>query len=573
MMNYALPGLILTGASGFVGRNFIKAAGGRYRLFCIARRSMEEAGVQPNANLRWIQVDIAEKERLNNVLQRVRGHGGADYVVHLAGYYDFTNQDHPEYTRTNIEGTRNMLEIAKELEVKRFVFASSQAACPFGPVISESTSPDAPIPYARSKRAGEELLRAYSPAVPGAIVRIAAVFSDWCEYPPLYTLLNSWCSGKWLESRLLAGRGRSALPYVHVQDLVQCFLRILEKSNQLEPLCVFNAGPDGAVSHLDLFRIASQFYANKTLQPIFVPRLLLVPMICIRRLQRRLQGKKPFEQLWMAKYIDERLVADSSHTQRILNWRPTPRKSITRRLVFLIENMKRNPELWRQWNEAMLHKGGNRSHLVLHEALCDAMEVAREAVVAALADQLLAPDEVEQAIVAHSLDGEQPQSNVGCIQALRTLPRAVAESFLRLLCQLIVTVMRTRNRPMMQQYAHTVAFLPMTAGFANGLASRSLFILGEHLIHRFRERNRFRQLSPRADDYIAMTIHMAIDRIEDQAEMAKLQSPILLEELREMVPPLDNSELEKVIAKLEALANEAASGQSWTSPLAQDSHE
>lgn len=127
--------------------------------------------------------------------------------------------------------------------------------------------------------------------------------------------------------------------------------------------------------------------------------------------------------------------------------------------------------------------------------------------------------------------------------------------------------MHTRNRPMMQQYAHTIAFLPMTAGFAGGLASHSLFILGEYLIRRFRGRNRFSRLSPRADDYITMTIHMANDRIEDEVELAKLQSPALLKELRAMAPPQDNGELEKVIAKLEELCSEAASGQSWTSPL------
>ncbi len=566
-MNHALPGLILTGASGFVGRNFIKAATGRYRLFCVARRSMEEAGVRSDVNLRWIQVDIAERERLGKLLQRVRDHGGADYVVHLAGYYDFTNQDHPEYSRTNIEGTRHMLEIAKELGVKRFVFASSQAACPFGPVITEATPADAPIPYARSKRAGEELLREYAPFVPGAIVRVAAVFSDWCEYPPLYTLINSWCSGKWLESHLLAGRGRSALPYVHVQDLVQCLLKILQKSDRLDRLCVFNAGPDGTVSHLELFCIATQFYYNRALRPFFVPRWLLAPMILIRRLQSHLRGKEPFEQLWMVRYIDERLVADSSLTRRILGWQPTPRKSITRRLVFLIENMKRNPELWRQWNEAMLHKSTDRPQLVLHEMLCEALEAARESALSSVTQQLLSRDEVVRDMTAQSLDGEQPQSYADYIKLLNTMPRPVVDSFLCLLYQLIVTVMRTRNRPMMQQYAHTIAFLPMTAGFANGLASRSLFILGEYLIHRFRGRSRFRLLTPRADDYITMTIHMAIDRIEDQMELAKLQAPGLTEELRATAVPRDNAELEKVVGKLEELCREAASGQSWTSPL------
>lgn len=570
MMNTALPGVILTGASGFVGRNFIKAAVGRYRLFCVARRSMEEAGVQPDANLRWIQVDIAEKKKLNKLLLRVRQHGGADYVVNLAGYYDFTNQEHPEYTRTNILGTRNMLEIAKKLEVQRFVFASSQAACPFGPVITERTAPDAPIPYAYSKRAGEELLQEFAATVPGAIVRIAAVFSDWCEYPPLYTLLNNWCSGKWLESRVIAGCGRSAIPYIHVQDLVQCLLRILEKSDELERLCIFNAGPDGAVSHLELFRIASQYFSNRPLRPLFVPRWLLAPMILARRVLSRLQGKEPFERLWMVKYIDEQLVADSSQTRRILGWKPTPRKSITRRLVFLIENMKRDPELWRQWNEAMLFKETARPHLALFELLCESLEDAREEVVKSIAEQLRTRNAVVAAITAQSLDGEQPQSYTSCIRLLAAMHSPVALSFLRLLYQLIVTVMRTRNRPMMQQYAHTIAFVPMTAGFANGLASRSLFILGEYLILRFRGRKRFKQLTPDAADYVTLTIHMAIDRIEDQVELAKLQSPSLLEELRAMAPPQDNAELEKVVAKLEELCSEVASGQSWTSPLLQE---
>jgi hypothetical protein len=37
-----------------------------------------------------------------------------------------------------------------------------------------------------------------------------------------------------------------------------------------------------------------------------------------------------------------------------------------------------------------------------------------------------------------------------------------------------------------------------------------------------------------------------------------------------MAPPQDNTELEKVIVKLEELCSEAASGQSWTSPLVQE---
>lgn len=569
-MDSTLPGVLLTGASGFVGRNFIKAASGRFRLFCVARRSMEEAGVQPEANLRWLQVDIADRDKLLGNVQRLRDYGGIDYVVNLAGYYDFTNEEHPEYLRTNVGGTRNMLDLAKELGVRRFVFASSQAACRFGVTVTEETPADATIPYARSKRAGEELVRQYAQWVPGAIVRIAAVYSDWCEYPPLYTMLNNWCSGKFFESHILAGHGRSAIPYVHVQDLVQLFLRILEKSRELEQLCVFNGGPDGAVSHLELFNIATHFYYNTPRRPFFTPRWLLTPMVTAKQLLCHFQGKEPFERLWMLDYVDQQLVADSSRTRSLLGWKTTPRKAITRRLVFLIENMKKNPDLWRSWNEAMLVRSGDRPHLVLHDLLCDALAAARDDVVDTITAQLLDRDAVVESITAQTIDAEQPQGQASCVRALRAMDRRVAHSFIRLLYQLIVTVMRTSNRPMMQQYAHTIAFLPVSAGFENGLVSRSLFVIGELLIERFRSRPKFRQLTSKAEDYITMTIHMAIDQIEDQVELARLQSPLLLEELKKMPPPADNHRLELVVTQLEELCNEAVAGHSWTSPTVKE---
>ena len=175
-MDSRLPGLVLTGASGFVGRNVIKAATGRFRLYCIARRSMEEAGVQPDGNLRWLQVDLGDRDGVLALAGRLRG--AVDYVASLAGYYAFTNAEHFESVRTNVHGTGSLLDVAREVGAKRFVFASSQAACPFGVTVTEDTPPDADIPYARSKRAGEELVREYSQWLPGVIVRIAAVFSD-----------------------------------------------------------------------------------------------------------------------------------------------------------------------------------------------------------------------------------------------------------------------------------------------------------------------------------------------------------------------------------------------------------
>ena len=541
-MDTSLPGILLSGASGLVGRNFIRAARGRYRLFCLARRSMEEAGIQSDANLRWLQVDIGERDKLLGFAALLRSYGGVQFVVNLAGYYDFTNREHPEYTRTNIHGTTNMLDLAKELAVQRFVFASSQAACPFGAVVREETLPRAEMPYAQSKRAGEELVQHYVQHFPCSIVRIAAVFSDWCEYPPLYTLLNNWLSGKMLETRILAGRGLSAVPYIHVQDLARFLLRILEKNAGLPALSIVNAGPDGTVSHLDLFRVATRSFYGRNIQPIFTPVWLLAPMILARRFLSRLQGKTAFEQLWMLRYVDQQLIADSSLTRKLLSWRPTPRKHIIRRLVFLIENMQKSPDLWRSANEAMLHKAIDRPQLLLHEELCAALESCRTEAVAALA----------------------AQQGQGIVSA-KDSNDLFLQTYFHLLCQLISTVIRTRNRPMMQQYACTIAFQPILTGMGMQLSSHLLFESGEELIARLRHLPQLHRLIVRADEYLTMMVHMAVDQVEDQFDLLRLQSPVPLEGFGSMPHPAVQ-DLERVIRQLEGLSREAAAGLSWSGP-------
>ncbi len=552
-MDYRLPGLILTGASGLVGRNFIKAAAGNFRLFCIARRSMEEVGVLADSNLRWTQVDIADWGDLKDLIQRTKDYGGVDYILHLAGYYDFTNKDHPNYVRTNIEGTKNVLELAKQLEVKRFIFASSLAACPFGTTVNETSPATADMPYARSKRAGEELVREYSQWFPCVTVRIAAVFSDWCEYPPLYTLLNNWLSGKPLASRLVAGKGLSAIPYIHVHDLIQFFFRVIEQSDELPHHLILNASPDGKVCHLDLFHLATHSHYAKPHSPLFIHRRLLQPMILARQLLSRLQGKEPFEQLWMLDYVDRQLVADSAQTRSLLAWEPNPRKSITRRLVFLIENMQRNPELWRVWNEAMLRKAHDRPYLVLHQMMGDVLEKIRNEAVEVLTDQLMGADrQMAAPDIARFLDA---------------IKRDVVQSYLRLLLQLVLTVVRTRNRPMMRQYAFIIALQTMETGISKSVESYFLYAIGEFLISRLRFHPELLRHSPKAGEYIPVAIHMAIDRIEDQAELSRMQNPRLFEELERHPPPQETTAFEEVVIELERLCNEAVSGQSWSSPL------
>ena len=127
-MSDSLPRLILTGASGIVGRSFLPAVQDRFQIYAIARRPQQKAKVPRHPNIHWLQVDIGDREALSTIFSHIRERGGADYVIHLAAHYDFDNIELADYEHTNVNGTRYMLEESKRLGIAHFIFASPDGA-------------------------------------------------------------------------------------------------------------------------------------------------------------------------------------------------------------------------------------------------------------------------------------------------------------------------------------------------------------------------------------------------------------------------------------------------------------
>jgi len=306
-MDSSSASVVITGASGFIGRHFLETIRDTHTVIAIARRSAREAGIPDHPNVHWIQWDIGGMQSFDEVRQQIVRLGGADFLFHLAAFYDFNYSDDLAYERTNITGTRNVIRLATELHVKRFVFASSLAACNFprpGTSITEQTPVDANFAYARTKKAGEEMVREVSGDMASTIIRFAAVFSDWCEYPPLYKFLETWLSRKY-DSRILGGKGESAVPYIHISDLVKIFQVIMQKSHLLPQFDIYAASPDGSTSHRELFELATHDFFGTDVKPVFLPRLVAFPGILLRNLMGYLHlTPMPFEKLWMLKYLD-----------------------------------------------------------------------------------------------------------------------------------------------------------------------------------------------------------------------------------------------------------------------------
>jgi nucleoside-diphosphate-sugar epimerase len=352
------PRLVITGAAGFLGTRLIRTLRDRYRIVAIDREPPGEIALAEDPNVQWHRIDLADGAAVRETFDRVRREGGARALFHFAAYYDFTGEEHREYQRTNIDAMRIVLENSCDLGLDRFIFASSVAACEYpapGEAITEKTPPHGPHVYAISKRAGEEMLHEFADRVPSCIVRFAAMFSDWCEYPPLYFFMDTWLSDRW-NARLLGGRGRSAIPFLHVRDATVFLRRVLDRAGDLEGVEVLNASTNGAISHQQLFEVATEHYFGKKRKPIHVPRILCGPGMWGRDLMGRILGNRPFERPWMAGHIDRQLTVDATHTQQRLDWKPHERLDILRRIPFMIENTKTSPMEWNGRNlEALEH--------------------------------------------------------------------------------------------------------------------------------------------------------------------------------------------------------------------------
>jgi dihydroflavonol-4-reductase len=128
--------VFLTGATGFVGHHVAKALaaeGADLRL--LTRKSSNLANLEGIAG-DTIVGDLSEPASLKPPL------AGCDAVVHVAADYRLWIPDPAAMYRANVDGTRELLRMAREARVKRFVYTSSVATMRFrtdGIVINEDT--------------------------------------------------------------------------------------------------------------------------------------------------------------------------------------------------------------------------------------------------------------------------------------------------------------------------------------------------------------------------------------------------------------------------------------------------
>jgi len=171
--------VLVTGATGALGPRVVEAlCQSGYSVRILALNPPEQGALPPAIDLR-----IGDINNLKDIRSAFKG---VQHVLHMAAMLHIMNPTRdqiPLYKLVNVDGTRTVVKVALEANVKRLIFFSTIAVYgdSAGSVLNEGTSPRPGTVYAQSKRQAEQIvLDAYlSDGQPlGTVLRLAAVYGS-----------------------------------------------------------------------------------------------------------------------------------------------------------------------------------------------------------------------------------------------------------------------------------------------------------------------------------------------------------------------------------------------------------
>jgi len=236
--------VLVTGGAGYVGSVLVpKMLDKGYRvkvldLYMYGDHVLD--AVKSNPNLEQIKGDIRDRALLEKVIP------GCDSVIHLAC---ISNDPSFELDPTlgksiNYDAFFDLVEVSKKSKVGRFIYASSSSV--YGIKEEENVTEDLALEpltdYSKYKALCEDvLLKAQSPDFTTVIIRPATV----CGYSPRLRLdltVNILTNHAVNNGKITVFGGEQKRPNIHIEDMADVYLHLLELPDEKVAGKVFNAG-------------------------------------------------------------------------------------------------------------------------------------------------------------------------------------------------------------------------------------------------------------------------------------------------------------------------------------------
>lgn len=223
--------VIITGASGFVGKDFMKTIDhDAYEITVLTRNKEKLIGLF-DPSVRIVEADLTDLESLKTAFQN------QDVLINLAAEVRNTEQ----LAKTNIDGTKNCIDAIRMSGIKRVIHLSSVGVIgkPYSNIaikLNENVEPTPQNEYERTKNISEQLFSEASQLglFELVVLRPTNVFG---EYHPFNALLNLMKTVQ--DSKPLIYVANSVVNYVYVSDVSASLIEALK--SRIKP-GVYNVG-------------------------------------------------------------------------------------------------------------------------------------------------------------------------------------------------------------------------------------------------------------------------------------------------------------------------------------------
>lgn len=259
--------ILVTGGAGFIGSNFI-----HYWLrehpddeivnldaLTYAANLESLADVENHPHYQFVKGDITDAALVDGLV------AACDLIVHFAAesHVDRSIADSAAFIKTNVEGTRVLLEAARRQGLKRFHHVSTDEV--FGaldfdsPKFSEKTPYDPRSPYSASKAASDHLVRSYYHTY-GLPITISNCSNNYGPYQHPEKLIPHFVTNLLKgEPVTVYGDGKNIRDWIYVDDHNRGLDLIISKGRIGETYCLGgNSECDNLSLTKDILRLMGQ---------------------------------------------------------------------------------------------------------------------------------------------------------------------------------------------------------------------------------------------------------------------------------------------------------------------------
>ncbi len=265
MINQTNKRILITGAAGFVGQHLVHYLQDQgYQIVALVRENTDTLALK---GVEIFRGDLRQKDSLYPAFAQP-----FDAIVHLA-----TTMKGPweEYKESTVQGTRRLLEIARDRKVNRFIYMSSIAvheASPnsqaviteYSPLVKQGLSH-----YERSKIEAEGIVQEFmKEGVACTILRSGVIYGPGgALYPPRLGL------GLGEKRYLVIGNGENRIPLTFVENLNYAVKLAIEKDEAVGG--IFNIVDDQVITQQEFLQAVKK-EVNPSLKVIRIPYAVMI---------------------------------------------------------------------------------------------------------------------------------------------------------------------------------------------------------------------------------------------------------------------------------------------------------